>query len=59
LAKIGDITRMSSPVTPEQSAALPPEFRALLQAVIDHDERRIAALEAELAATKQELAALK
>jgi transposase len=32
---------------------LPPEFRALLQAVIDHYERRIAALEAELAAFKK------
>ena len=41
------------PVTPEQIAALPPEFRALLQAVIDHYERRIAALEAELAAIKK------
>lgn len=34
-------------------AALPPEFRALLQAVIDHYERRIAALEAEIAALKK------
>jgi transposase len=41
------------PVTPEQIAALPPEFRALLQAVIDHYERRIAALEAEIAALKK------
>jgi transposase len=41
------------PVTPEQIAALPPEFRALLQAVIDHYERRIAALEAEIATLKK------
>lgn len=43
----------TSPVTPEQIAALPPEFRALLQAVIDHYERRIAALEAEIATLKK------
>lgn len=47
------------PITPEQLAALPPEFRALLQAVIDHYERRIAALEAELAAVRAELDATK
>jgi transposase len=47
------------PVTPEQIAALPPEFRALLQAVIDHYEKRIAVLEADLAAVKQELAGIK
>lgn len=41
------------PVTAEQIAALPPEFRALLQAVIDHYEKRIAALEAEIAALKK------
>lgn len=41
------------PVSPEQIAALPPEFQALLRAVIDHYERRIAALEAELAAVKK------
>jgi transposase len=41
------------PVTPEQIAALPPEFQALLQAVIDHYEKRIAALEAEVAALKK------
>lgn len=39
---------MSSPITPEQLAALPPEFRAILQAVIDHYEERIAKLQAEL-----------
>src|SRR5713226_5883045 len=42
-----------SPITPEQIAALPPEFRALLQAVIDHYEKRISALEAEVAALKK------
>lgn len=44
---------LQPPVTPEQIAALPPEFQAILQAVIDHYERRIAALEAELAAVKK------
>jgi transposase len=37
-----------SPITPEQMAALSPEFRALLQAVVDHYERRIAELEAKV-----------
>ena len=46
-------------VTPEQIAALPPDFRALLLAVIDHYERRTAALESELAAVKNELAGVK
>jgi transposase len=41
------------PVTSEQIAALPPEFQALLRAVIDHYEQRIATLEAELAAAKK------
>jgi transposase len=39
---------MSSPITPEQLAALPPEFQAILRAVIEHYERRIAELETEL-----------
>lgn len=30
------------PVTPEQLAALPPDFRALLQAIIDYYEQRLA-----------------
>lgn len=47
------------PVAPEQIAALPPEFRALLQAVIDHYEKRIAGLEAELTAVRAELEATK
>ena len=40
---------MSPPsISAEQLAALPPEFRALLQAVIDHYEARIAVLEARI-----------
>jgi transposase len=42
-----------SPITPEQIAALPPELQGLLRSVIDHYERRIAALEAELGAVKK------
>ena len=38
-----------SPITPELLASLPPEFRAILQALMDHYEARIVALEAELA----------
>src|SRR5271156_5642465 len=45
------------PITPEQMAALPPEFRALLQAVIDYYEARIAGLESELAVVRAELEA--
>lgn len=47
------------PVTADQLAALPPEFRALLQTVIDHFEMRITGLEAELTTVKAELAATK
>ena len=36
-------------------AALPPEFRALLQAVIDHYEARIAVLEARIAELERQL----
>ena len=43
------------PMYPEQMATLPPEFRALLQAVIDHYARRIADLEAEMGALRGEL----
>lgn len=51
---MGDIGGMSQPpITAEQLAALPPEFRALLQSVIDHFEKRIAALEGELAAFRK------
>jgi transposase len=41
------------PITPEQFAALPPEFQALLQTIIEHYEKRITALEAEIAALKK------
>jgi len=37
------------PISPELFASLPPEFRALLQAVIDYYEGRIAVLEARVA----------
>jgi transposase len=47
------------PISPEQVAALPPQFRALLQSVIDLLERRIAELESELAAVRAELEATK
>jgi len=43
------------PVTPEQLAALPPEFRALLQAVIDHYEARIVELERQVGRTRKTL----
>jgi transposase len=48
---------MSSPppITPEQLAALPPEFRALLQAVIDHYEARLARLEERIVELESEL----
>ena len=42
------MTSQEPPITPEQLAALPPEFQALLRAVIDYYERRIAELEARL-----------
>ena len=35
------------PITAEQLAALPPEVQALLRAVVEHYERRIAELESE------------
>ena len=43
----------SSPITAEQLAALPPEIRAVVQSMIEHYERRISALEAELAAARK------
>jgi hypothetical protein len=54
--KISDICAMSlpqSPITPEGIGALPPEFAGMLRAVIDPYERRLAALEAELAEAKE------
>src|SRR5580698_2142204 len=45
--------QLPSPITPEQITALPPEFQALIRSIVDHYERRIAALEAELAAVKK------
>lgn len=52
---ICDICGMSSPppITPEQLAALSPEVRAVVEAIIQHYERRIAELEAELARLKK------
>jgi transposase len=47
----------SSPITPEQLAALPPEVRTVLQAIIDHYERQVAELKTEVAGLKGELAA--
>ncbi len=47
------------PLTPEQIAGLPPEFRALLEAVIAHYEQRLAVLEADLEAVRAELQAAK
>jgi transposase len=41
------------PITPEQLAALPPDFQALVRAVIDHYERRIAELEARMGKSPQ------
>lgn len=56
IGEISDITGMSQPpITPEQLAALPPEFRALLEAVIDYYEQRIAVLEAKVAELESRL----
>jgi transposase len=43
----------SPPITPEQLAALPPELRVVVRALIDRYEARIAALEAELAEARE------
>lgn len=46
---MGDICGMSSlPIRPEQLAALPPDVRAVIEAIVRHYEERIARLEAEL-----------
>ena len=51
------MTRMSRgsspPISAAQLAALPPEFRAVLQSVIDHYELIIAELKAELASVRK------
>jgi transposase len=44
------------PISPEQLAALPPEIRAVVQALIDHYEGRLAVLRAENDALRTELA---
>src|SRR3970040_60105 len=44
------------PITPEQLAALPPEIRAVVQALIDHYEGQLAVLQAEKEALRAELA---
>lgn len=49
----------SPPITPEQLAALPPDFRALLQAVIDFYEARIEKLEARIVELETELRGLR
>ena len=41
------------PITPKQLAGLSPEMQVLIGAIIDHYERRIAALEAEVKALKK------
>ena len=41
------------PITPEQLAALPPEIRALVRAIIDHYEQQLAELKAELAGLRK------
>lgn len=41
------------PITPEQLAALPPEIRALVRAIIDYYEQQLAKLRAELAGVRK------
>jgi len=41
------------PITPEQLAALPPEIRALVWAIIDHYEQQLAELKAELSGVRK------
>src|SRR3972149_6435156 len=47
------------PITAEQLAALPPEFQALVRAIIDYYEGRITKLQAELARLRAEVIAPK
>jgi len=55
-SQIGDMVGMSSyPVTPEQLAVLPPEVRAVIDAIIEYYERKVATLEAENKALRDEL----
>jgi transposase len=49
----------SPPITPEQWAALPPKLRAVVQAILDHYERRIADYERRIADLQAEVAELK
>ncbi len=44
---------MWPPITREQLAALPPEARAVVQAIVEHYERRIAELKAEIGRLKK------
>ena len=48
-------THGSPPITPEQIAALPPEFRTLLQAVIDHPDHQVKRLGRDLMRPSREL----
>jgi transposase len=41
------------PITPEQLAALPPEIRALVRAIIEHYEQQLAELRGELAGARK------
>lgn len=43
----------SPPITPEQLAALPPELRSVVRAIVEYYERQIAELKAELAKARK------
>ena len=49
----------TSPISAEQLAGLPPEFRALLQSVIEHYERQCDELRRQVAELKAELQAVR
>jgi len=51
-------TDVAPPVSVEQMAALPSEFRALLESVIAHFERRLAVSEQRLAVSERRIAEL-